>query len=144
MGPELYTPRMLPGPRYECGGDHWVKHCSNLKQELKLIPKIPPLMRGCKDCGVKHLIPDCPKLQEQKNTVTLYCVEALPSSNPASSSDFREAVPLKAIMRAQAKDKNDALNENKTKPTPSEKSRKTKETWKARRARRAAHKKRKE
>ena len=39
MGPKLYNPKTLPGPCYECGGDHWVKYCPNLKQELKPIPK---------------------------------------------------------------------------------------------------------
>ena len=50
---------------------------------------------------------------------------------------------MNAITRAQ-KAKNDAMKENDTKKTPSEKSAKTKESWKARRARRAASKRRKE
>ena len=39
MGPKLYNPRTTPGPCYGCEGDHWVKYCPNLKQELKPIPK---------------------------------------------------------------------------------------------------------
>ena len=65
MGPKLYNPRTTPGPCYECGGDHWVKDCPNLKGELKPVPKIPPLMRGCEDCGIKHLVQDCPKVSTE-------------------------------------------------------------------------------
>ena len=115
----------------------------NLKGELKPVPEIPPLMRGCNDCGIKHLVQDCPKVRAKQGIVTLNCVEAIPLSNPASSSDSGEVVPLNAITRAQ-KAKNDAIKENDTEKTPSEKSAKTKESWKARRARRAASKKRKE
>ena len=105
---------------------------------------MPPLLRECADYGVKHLVPDCPKLQEKKSIVTLSYVEALPSSNPTSSLDLGEAIPLKAITRTQARAKKDELKENEIEKTPSETSKKTKETWKARRARRAASKKRKE
>ena len=123
--------------------DHWVNDCPYLKGELKPAPKIPPLMRGCEDCGTKHLVQDCPKVRQKQGIVTLNCVEAIPLSNPASSSDSGEVVPLNAITRAQ-KAKNDAMKENDTEKTPSEKSAKTKESWKARRARRAASKKKKE
>ena len=104
-----------------------------------------PLNRKCVDCGIKHLVQDCPTPIEKKDRATLNCVEeVLPSSNPVSSSDFGEVVPLKAITRAQAEAKNNARKEDETDQTLSEKSKKTKESWKAKRTRRVASKKRKE
>lgn len=143
MGPRLYNLRMTPGPGYKCGGDHLIRDCPNLKTKLKSESKRPPLIRGCNDCGIKHLVPDCPIVRTLQGIVTISNAETSPSSNPVSSSDSGEKVPVNAITRAQ-KAKHDALKENKTKNTPSEKTTRTKETWKARRARRATSKKRKE
>lgn len=143
MGPRLYNPRTTPGPCYECGGDHLIRDCHNLKTKLKSESEISPLMRGCNDCGIKHLVPDCPLIQTKQGIVTISNAETSPSSNPVTSSDSGEKVPVNAITRAQ-KAKKDALNGNETDKAPSEETTKSKETWKARRARRAASKKKRE
>ena len=105
---------------------------------------MPLLSRSCVECGIKHLVQDCPVLAEKKGKTTLNYVEVLPpSSNTNSSSDTELVVPLKVITRAQAQ-KNKEKNQDNTETTMSEKSHKTKGTWKARKERRAASRNRKE
>ena len=105
---------------------------------------MPLLSRSCVECGIKHLVQDCPILAEKKGKTTLNYVEVLPpSSNTNSSSEMELVVPLKVITRAQAQ-KNKVQKKDNTETTMSEKSHKTKGTWKARRERRAASKSRQE
>ena len=102
------------------------------------------MSRSCVECGIKHLVQDCPVLVEKKGKTTLNYVEVLPpSSNTNSSSDTELVVPLKVITRAQAQ-KNKVQKENLTESAMSEKSTQTKGTWKVRRERRAASKRRQE
>ena len=84
-GPNQAAP---PGPCYECGGNHWIRDCSNLRREKKGEQGVPLLSRSCIECGIKHLVQDCPLLAEKKGKTTLNYVEVLPpSSNTNSSSE---------------------------------------------------------
>ena len=105
---------------------------------------MPLLSRSCVECGIKHLVQDCPVLAEKKGKSTLNYVEVLPpSSNTNSSLDTELVVPLKVITRTQAQ-KNKVQNKDNTETTMSDKSHKTKGTWKARKKWRAASKNKKE
>ena len=65
-------------------------------------------------------------LADKKGKVTLNYVEVLPySSNPTSSSEFDQVIPLNVIMRPQAQAK-ELQRGNEIKIAPSEKSNKTK------------------
>ena len=56
-GPTQGEPR---GPCYNCQGDHWIRDCPHPRTERPPATGIPPLMRTCVDCGIKHLVQDCP------------------------------------------------------------------------------------
>lgn len=61
------------------------------------------LARYCLDCGVKHLVQDCPLNPERKDKATMNLVETCPSSLGNES----EKVPLaKVVTRAQAQVQN--------------------------------------
>ena len=83
------------------------------------------MTRFCNDCGVKHLLQDCPADPDKKGNVTLNFIEMIPPSNTPNSSESNIVVPLKAITRAQAqantnKGKRKLDEENETEATPSE------------------------
>ena len=104
------------------------------------------MARFCIDCGIKHLVQDCPMHPDKKGKTSLNYVTTLPSTSTPSSSESDRVVPLQAITRAQAqaiaeKGKRKIQEETEPEATPSEHTRKSKETWKQRRARRAASKK---
>ena len=87
---------------------------------------IIPLVCYSIDCGIKHLVQDCPVMAEKKGKTTLNCVEVLPSSSqPSSSSETEPVVPLKVITRAQAQAKK-IQDGNGNETSSSERSYKTK------------------
>ena len=52
----------------------------------------------CIDCGIKHLVSDCPLNPDKKGKATLNVVEILPSS----SGNKSEVAPVNVVTRAQA------------------------------------------
>ena len=108
---------------------------------------LQPLLRFCNDCGVKHLVQDCPMHPDKKGKTTLNYIERIPSIGMPSSSESEVVVPSQAITTAQARATTDKgkrkVDEGiETEAAPSEGTKKSKEIWKERRARRAASKKR--
>ena len=91
----------VPGPCYQCGGDHWYRDCP---EQVGKPTGIPPIKRFCVDCGIKHLIQDCPANPEGKGKATLNYMEVIPSSS-RSSSKSELTVPVKVVTQAQAKAK---------------------------------------
>ena len=64
---------------------------------------LQPLLRFCNDCGVKHLVQDCPLHPDKKGKATLNFIERIPSTRTPSSSKSDMVVPLQAITKAQAR-----------------------------------------
>ena len=89
----LFKPA-VPGPCYQCGGDHWFRDCP---ERANKPTGIPPIKRFCIDCGIKHLIQDCPANTEGKGKATLNLVEIIPSSSP-SLSESELTVPVKIVQ----------------------------------------------
>src|SRR5271156_4647827 len=141
-------PAMKQGPCYNCGEDHWIKDCPYVRKDAPQPPEtsrrptttLPQLSRFGIDCGIKHLVQDCPSNPEAKGKATLNYVEVMPSTSAPSSSESEKVVPLKVVTRAQAKAKAPEENDEKS-DAPSKSSKRTTRSWKARRARRAASKK---
>ena len=102
------------------------------------------MARFCIDCGIKHLVQDCPMHPDKKGKTSLNYVGKIPSTGMPSSLESDRVVPLQAITRAQAQaiaEKGKEKEETEPEATPSENTKKSRGTWKQRRARRAASKK---
>ena len=56
------------------------------------------LTRYCVDCGIKHLVQDCPIHPDKKGKATLNFIETIPSG--AESEGYKY---VKVVTRAQAK-----------------------------------------
>ena len=69
------------------------------------------------DCGIKHLIQDCPSNLEFKGKTSLNLVELIPSPCQ-SSSKSDPIVPINVITRAQVR-KQDQSGEESMKPEKS-------------------------
>ena len=59
--------------------------------------------RFCEDCGIKHLVQDCPNNPEANPTVAINFIELLPTTSSPSSSKTEQTVPINVITRARAK-----------------------------------------
>ena len=70
--------------------------------QIEKIHPWEPIKRICVDCGIKHLIQDCPSNPEFKGKPTLNYVEIITSSS-TSSSESEHIVSVKVVTRAQAK-----------------------------------------
>ena len=66
---------------------------------------MPALARYCLECGIKHLVMDCPHNPEKKGNSPLKAIEVIPSpkTTPTLSGEENEGVkPLNAVTKAQA------------------------------------------
>ena len=97
------------GPCYNCGSyDHWARKCPYPKQ-----PRPPPtnqaildLARYRLECGITHLVADCPHNPDKKGKAPLNTMNAIPSSNatPIPSGEESEGVkPVNVVTQAQAR-----------------------------------------
>ena len=75
------------------------------------MPSIPPIKRFCVDCGIKHLIQDCPSNLEFKGKTSLNLVELIPSPCQ-SSSKSDPIVPINVITRAQVREQEQSGEES--------------------------------
>ena len=103
QGPRPYksgpSPAAPPGPCYNCGETH----CPYPRKERPQAMGLQPLLRFCNDCGVKHLVQDCPVHLDKKGKTSLNYIERIPSTGTPSSSESDRVVPLQAITRADRK-----------------------------------------
>ncbi|MCO5583996.1 hypothetical protein L7F22_037914 [Adiantum nelumboides] len=129
MGPP--PPNQPPiGPCFNCGiPDHWERSCPHKGQRVKIYG-------FCGDCGIKHILPECPKNPDNKGKTTLNKVGVLPSAS--SGSETKAVVQVNVVTRAQAKD----LEKDKSMfgiPIPTENGslsvRTQRKSWKAKRER---------
>ncbi|WP_208972785.1 hypothetical protein, partial [Escherichia coli] len=61
---------------------------------------VPALNRYCLECGIKHLVSDCPLNPEKKGKATLNILETIPST---SEHENEEITPVQVLTRAQRK-----------------------------------------
>ncbi|WP_219824430.1 hypothetical protein, partial [Enterobacter cloacae complex sp. 4DZ1-17B1] len=130
-----------PQPQTDCHksrDNHLVKQCPHTE--------ITEVNAYCLECGITHLIPDCPKKPNQirKNTTNVSGIVQLPSS-----SENENVVPVEVVTRAQAQKKADENPETKntesdTSPkidegpktdAPSQKTKSKRNSWKSRKTR---------
>ncbi|MCO5587134.1 hypothetical protein L7F22_041081 [Adiantum nelumboides] len=132
MGPP--PPNQQPiGPCFNCGSpDHWERSCPHKGQRVKTYG-------FCSDCGIKHILPECPRNPDNKGKTTLNKVGVLPSAS--SGSETKPVVQVNVVTKAQAKEleKEKPKEENARVPVPTENkslSVKTqRKSWKAKRKR---------
>ncbi|MCO5608162.1 hypothetical protein L7F22_062368 [Adiantum nelumboides] len=95
MGPP--PPDQQPiGPCFNCGSpDHWERSCPHKGQRVKIYG-------FCSDCGIKHILPECPRNPDNKGKATLNKVGVLPSAS--SGSETEPMVQVNVVTRAQAKE----------------------------------------
>ncbi|MCO5595123.1 hypothetical protein L7F22_049161 [Adiantum nelumboides] len=128
MGPPL--PNQQPiGPCFNCGSpDHWERSCPHKGQRVKIYG-------FCNDCGIKHILPDCPRNPDNKGKTTLNKVGVLPSAS--SGSETEPVVQVNVVTRAQAKEleKEKPVEENTRVPVPTKNGslsvRTQRKSWKA-------------
>ena len=82
-------------------GASLIKDCPYPRQPRKTNATltIPTLARYCLECGIKHLVLDCPLNLEKKGKVALNLLETIPSSSGAESEG---AKPVNVVTRDQA------------------------------------------
>ena len=97
---------------------------------------VPTLARYCLECGIKHLVSDCPLNPKKKGKVALSLLETILSS---SGNKSEGAKPVNVVTKAQAQEQvaQPMIEEGKSE-------RSSPNSWKARRQRRVATKKRRE
>ncbi|MCO5611168.1 hypothetical protein L7F22_065418 [Adiantum nelumboides] len=95
MGP--LPPNQQPiGPCFNCGSpDHWERSCPHKGQRVKIYG-------FCSDCGIKHILPKCPRNPDNKGKTTLNKVGVLPSASSGSKTE--PVVQVNVVTRAQAKE----------------------------------------
>ncbi|MCO5563719.1 hypothetical protein L7F22_017366 [Adiantum nelumboides] len=113
MGPP--SPNHQPTePCFKCGSpDHWERSCPHKGQRVKIYG-------FCSDCGIKHILPKCPRNPDNKGKTTLNKVGVLPSAR--SGSETKPVVQVNVVTRAQAKElkKEKPMEENARVPVPTE------------------------
>ena len=135
-------PNAPQGPCYNCKSyDHWARDCPGPRQPRPppANQAIPALSRYCLECGITHLVTDCPLNPDQKGKAPVNTVNVIPSpkTTPVPSGEESEGVkPVNVVTRAQARN-NPMIN----KETQTERS--SNNTWKARRQRQKAAQERK-
>ena len=87
------------GQCYNCAADdHFARDCPQPKRLRPFIPTsnlIPVLTRYCVDCGIKHLVQDCPIHPDKKDKATLNFIETIPLG--AESEGYKS---VKVVTRA--------------------------------------------
>ena len=78
------------------------------------VPSIPPIRRFCVDCGIKHLIQECPSNPRLKGKTSSNLLESIQSPYHSSS----KSDPIVPITRAQARDQEQS-KEDSMKPKKS-------------------------
>ncbi|MCO5552365.1 hypothetical protein L7F22_005876 [Adiantum nelumboides] len=97
------APNAPLGPCYNCAGDHLIKDCPYPRQVKPAeTTSIPMLARFCIECGIKHLVVDCPSNPE-KNKQTHTHIHSVTVHPSGSSDENIETVSVEAITRAQAR-----------------------------------------
>ena len=89
--PYAAAPAQPKGPCYHCNGDHWARECP--KKDMVRVNGY------CAECGLTHLIGDCPNNPDKKPKATLNVLSTIPSS----SSKEEPKVEVKVVTRAQRK-----------------------------------------
>ena len=95
------APNLPLGLCFNCSKNHLIKDCTYPRQprQTNVTPAIPALARYCLECGIKHLVSDCPLNLEKKGKVALNLLETIPSS---SGNESKGAKPVNIVMRTQA------------------------------------------
>ncbi|MCO5588534.1 hypothetical protein L7F22_042491 [Adiantum nelumboides] len=121
------------GPCFNCGSpDHWERSCPHKQKRVKIFG-------FCGDCGIKNVLPECPRIPDKKGKMIINIVGVLPSASSGSKS--KPEVQVNVVTRAQAKDleENKPLEENNEIPAPTENEslsvRTQRKSWKEKRAR---------
>ena len=92
--------------------------------------------RHCLDCGITHLVDDCPLKLEKKENATSSMLETKPST---SGNESEKAKPVNVVRRAQALKDAAQQTEDEGKSEKSSPS-----SWKARRQKRVVAKRKPE
>lgn len=124
-------PPQQPLQCYKCRGEHLMRDCPHTE--------IIRVNAYCPDCGITHLILDCPKKLNKGTKVTMNILDVIPS---AGSSVNDNIVPVQVVTRAQAQAKEaeePRIDDPKT-DAPSKTTQSTRNTWKARKERMKARK----
>ena len=123
------------GPSYNYGSyDHWARDCPSprLFRPSPANPAIPTLARYCLECGITHLVADCPhNLDKNLGKAPLSTMNVIPSpkATPVPSGEESEGVkPMTVVTQAQARNNTMINKETQTKKS-------FRNTWKARRQR---------
>ena len=96
------APNAPLGPCYNCAGEHLIKDCPFPRQPRQTeTSTIPVLARFSIDCGIKHLVGDCPSNPDRNKRTNLNSVIVHPSGS--SDENIEETVPVDAVMRAQTR-----------------------------------------
>ena len=95
------APNLPLGPCFNCLENHLIKDCPYPRQprQTNVNPTVPALARYCLECGIKHLVSNCPLNPKKKGKVALNLLETIPSS---SGNKSEGAKPINVVMRAQA------------------------------------------
>ena len=122
---------LLQGACYNCGGDHWARDCPYPRQPRpnQANPTIPTLAWYYLECGIAHLVTDCPHNPNKKRKAPLNRIEVIPSPKTTltpSGEESEGVKPLNAVTQAQAQNNQMINEETQTKWS-------SRTSWKARR-----------
>ena len=103
-----------------------VKHAraQAIKAAAYVEPKVTPMIGYCSECGISHVMPDCPCKPMPKPQESLKIVEVSPTSSGLDTS--QKMVPMNMITRAQKLKDAEVQTINEGKPAKS-----SKKSWKA-------------
>ena len=94
------------------------------------MPGLPPLTRYCADCGIKHLVLDCPMNPEVKARApaTLNIIKVWPSAGSPSSSETDVVAPVQVVTRARARELKEENKDKREETTANKSTKKIKES----------------
>ena len=97
------------GPCYNCKSyDHWARDCPSPKQPRPppTNPTIPTLARYYLECGITHLVADCPHNPDKKGKDPLNTMNVIPSletTHVPSEEESDGVKPMNVVTQAQAR-----------------------------------------